>query len=144
MRLPVSERNAMSQNQTTTKVGNLVADPELRVIQPKSGSAPLSVANCRIAVKGADDAATSFYDLIVFGDMVEHVATSLHKGNRVVVYGRPQLRQWKGKDGEDRTSKEIVVEAIGPDLRWATAEVTKTKASPKLRVVPDEVDEENF
>ena len=131
----------MAQNEHTTKVGNLVADPELKVIEPKSGAGPLSVANCRIAVKGPDDAATSFYDLIVWGDMGEHVVTSLHKGDRVVVYGRPQVRQWTGKDGVARTSKEIIAEAVGPDLRWARAEVTKAKASPQLHVVPEREEE---
>ena len=111
-----------------TRVGNLVADPELRFTP--SGDA---VANFDLAVtpynfdtKQTEE--TVYYTVSVWRDMAEHVVESLHKGDRVIVVGKPSLRQWEGRDGEMHTNKEITAYNIGPDLRFAEATVRKTTA----------------
>jgi single-strand DNA-binding protein len=45
----------------------------------------------------------------------------------VIVFGRLEQRSFETQDGEKRTVVEVVADSIGPDLRWATAEVTKTE-----------------
>ena len=71
--------------------------------------------------------ATSFFDVVCWRDLAENVALSLTKGMRVVVTGRIEQRSWETDDGEHRSKVEIVAEEIGPSLRFATADVQRTR-----------------
>jgi single-strand DNA-binding protein len=47
---------------------------------------------------------------------------------RVFVAGKVVQRSWQDNDGNKRTVVEIQVTHVGPDLQFATAEVTKSTA----------------
>ncbi len=113
-----------------TVVGNLTSDPELRYTQ--NG---LAVANFTIAStpRTFDRQSNEFKDgealflrASVWRDFAEHVAGSLTKGSRVVATGRLKQRSYETKEGEKRTSIELEVDEIGPSLRYATAQVTRS------------------
>lgn len=113
----------------TTLVGNLTDDPELRFT---AGGA--AVANFTIAVtpKRFDKQAGAFKDeetifarCTAWSSLAENVAESLTKGTRVVAQVRIKSRSFETKAGEKRTVTEYDVEAIGPDLRYGSAKVTK-------------------
>lgn len=113
-----------------TVVGNLTADPELRYTQ--NG---LPVANFTIAStpRSFDRAANEWKDgealflrASVWREFAEHVASSLSKGSRVIAQGRLKQRSYETKEGEKRTSIELEIEEIGPSLRYATAQLTRT------------------
>ena len=113
-----------------TVVGNLTADPELRYTQ--NG---LAVANFTIAStpRNFDRASNEFKDgealflrASVWRDVAEHVAGSLSKGSRVIVSGRLKQRSYETREGEKRTTMELEVDEIGPSLRYATAQVTRS------------------
>lgn len=118
----------MAQGNNITVVGNLTRDPELRFTN--SG---MAVATCGMAVnhrrqkQGEWEEEVSFFDVTAFGDLGENVAESLNKGNRIIVSGRLQQRSWETQDGDKRSKVEIVADEIGPSLRWATADVTRTE-----------------
>lgn len=110
----------------TTLVGNLAADPELRVT-----SGGVSVARFRIGCtprKSRDgkweDGETSWYTVNVWRDLAEHCAESLKKGHQVVVYGALSVRQYE-KDGQTRTSTEVEAYAVGASLQFANVTVAK-------------------
>jgi single-strand DNA-binding protein len=65
----------------------------------------------------------------VWREFGEHVASSLTKGSRVIAQGRLRQRQYETQEGEKRTSMELEIDEIGPSLRYATAQVTKTVKS---------------
>lgn len=120
----------MAGETVITVVGNLTADPELRYTQ--NG---LAVANFTIAsTPRSFDKATNdwkdgdalFLRASVWREFAEHVAGSLSKGSRVIVTGRLKQRSYETKEGEKRTSFELEVDDIGPSLRYATAQVTRT------------------
>ena len=75
-------------------------------------------------VTGPVERVTEFYELAIFNVLGENAAECLAKGTRVVVVGNAEMEKWTGDDGKERTTKRILVNAIGPDLRWATAAVT--------------------
>jgi single-strand DNA-binding protein len=117
-----------------TAAGNLTADPELRF----TGTGK-PVSGLRIAVtprrfdrdtNSYTDGTTTFVDGQVWGEQAEHLAESLHKGDRVLVIGRWVTRVFtptKGpNEGVELRRLEVVVDEIGPSLAWATAVVTKT------------------
>jgi single-strand DNA-binding protein len=117
---------------SVTLVGNVTDDPELRFTP--SGAA---VANFTVAVnrrfKGQsgqwEDKLDGFFRCNCWREMAENVAESLQKGTRVVVTGRLQQRNWEDNDGNKRRDFEIQVDEVGPSLRWATAQVTKSNRS---------------
>lgn len=72
------------------------------------------------------DGETQGYDVEAYGDMAENVVTSLPQGTRVTVRGRVrQIGTYPKKDGTVVPKVVVVADAIGPDLRWATAQATK-------------------
>lgn len=122
----------MANETIITVVGNLTADPELRYTQ--SG---LAVANFTIAStpRTYDRAANEWKDgealflrASVWREFAEHVASTLTKGSRVIAQGRLKQRSYETKEGEKRTSIELEIDEIGPSLRYATAQVTRTSS----------------
>lgn len=111
---------------TTTLVGTLGKDPELRYTTGGRGVASFSMAVNRSYKKNDEWVQeTSWFNVVAWGDLGEHVAESLVKGNRVIVFGRLEQRSYETRDGEKRYVVELIADAIGPDLKWATAEVTR-------------------
>ena len=111
----------MPENMTVL-VGNLAADPELRYT-PKG----VPVAQIRLAVNervrtatGWENGDTSFFNVLVWRDLAEHVAESLHKGDRTIVAGRWRTRSYDTPQGEKRTVTELHADEVGPSLRWVT------------------------
>ena len=116
-----------------TVVGNLTADPELRYTQ--SG---LAVVNVTIAqtprtfdknTNAMKDGNAVFMRASAWREFAEHIAGSLTKGMRVIALGQLVQRSYETKEGEKRTSMELQIDSIGPDLRWATASVTRAAAN---------------
>jgi single-strand DNA-binding protein len=114
---------------TTTIVGNLTDDPELKFTQ---GGAP--VANFTVAVtprvKNGDgwrDGETSFLRCVAWRGLAEHLADSLTKGDRVLVQGRLVQRSWETDTGDKRSVVEVQVDELGPSLKWAIAKPERTR-----------------
>ena len=111
---------------STTLVGNLTRDPELRFAA--SGVAVLGLGLAVNSKKKEGDEyvdKVSFFNATAFGTLAENAAASLQKGTRVIVTGELEQREYETKEGEKRNVVELKLSAIGPDLRWASAEVTK-------------------
>lgn len=70
-----------------------------------------------------------FFDVTAFGDIADHVASSLSKGSRAVVTGRLEQSKWENEEGEKRSRVAVIADDVAPSLRWATASVTKTKSN---------------
>ena len=107
-------------------VGNLTGDPELRFTQ--SGTAMVSgsiASNRRYQVNGEWQEQTSFFNFTAWRELAENIASTMSKCMRVVATGRMEQKDWTDKDGNKRTSYDLVLDEIGPSLRWATAVVTK-------------------
>jgi single-strand DNA-binding protein len=115
---------------TTTITGNLTRDPEVRYTRDGQASTLLGVAvNRRWQDRTTKEweESTSFFDVVCWRDLAEHVALSLTRGMRVMVTGRMEQRTWENEEGERRAKVEIVADEIGPSLLFATAEVQRTE-----------------
>jgi single-strand DNA-binding protein len=113
----------------TTKTGNLTEAPEIG--QSKSGT---TFARFRIAVElplvegdWRGEKETTYYSVVCFGSTAEHVCESLQKGDRVIVTGRGELDTWTGKDGQERTTKKIVADAVGAELRFSSLSIARER-----------------
>lgn len=56
----------------------------------------------------------------VWRAMAENVANSINKGDNVVASGKLSSREYKDKQGADRTAIDLDVQEIGPSLRFRT------------------------
>lgn len=113
-----------------TVVGNLTADPELRYTQNGVPVASFSIASTQRTFDRATndwkDTEPVYLRATCWRDLAEHVAGSLTKGARVIATGRLKQDSYTDRDGNKRTSIELDVEEVGPSLRFATAQVTRT------------------
>jgi len=115
---------------STTIVGNLTRDPEIRYTRDGQATTSLSVAvNRRWQDRTTKEweESTSFFDVVCWRDLAENVALSLTKGARVVVTGRLEQRSWESDEGEKRSKVEIVADEIGASLRFATVDIHKVQ-----------------
>ena len=127
----------MANDTTLTVVGNLTADPELRYTQNGLPVANFTIASTpKVFDKQSNewkDGDALFLRASVWRDFAEHVAGSLTKGSRVVATGRLKQRSYQDKDGATKTSYELDIDEIGPSLRYATAQVTRTGSGTGAR-----------
>jgi single-strand DNA-binding protein len=92
-------------------IGNLGADPEVKYMP--SGEA---VANLNLATSeswkdkntGEQVERTEWHRVVMFRRLAEIAGEYLKKGSKVYIEGRLQTRKWKGQDGQDRYTTEIV------------------------------------
>ena len=96
-----------------TLMGRLTRDPELRYTQSNT-----PVASFRIAVdrdyqpRDGGERQTDFIDCVAWRSTAEFVSKYFHKGSMAVVSGRLQMRDWTDRDGNKRTSAEVVVDNV--------------------------------
>ncbi len=113
-----------------TVVGNLTADPELRYTQTGLAVANFTIASTPRSFDKATnewkDGEALFLRASVWREFAEHVAGSMSKGSRVIATGRLKQSSYQTKEGEKRTSFELEIDDIGPSLKYATAQVTRT------------------
>ena len=93
-----------------TIMGRLVRDPELR----RTGSG-VAVASFRVAVdrdfvsREGGERKADFIDCVAWRQTGEFISKYFAKGRMIVVDGRLEMRDWTDKDGNKRTSAEVVV-----------------------------------
>lgn len=95
-------------------LGHLGHDPELR-----STAGGLPVANFSVATnsfrKGADgktEKLTDWHRIVAFGQLADVARNYLTKGRQVYVEGRIQTRNWDDKQGQRRSTTEVVANRI--------------------------------
>lgn len=103
-------------------VGNMTGPVDVRYTKSGKAVGTVSVAVKR---KRGDVEETDFHRVTLWQELAENAA-QLVKGTRVIVVGRLSSRPWETDEGEKRTAWEITADSFGPDLRWATVEVTRT------------------
>ena len=120
----------MAGDTVITIIGNLTADPEMRFTPSGAAVASFTIASTpRIFDRQTNewkDAETLFMRCSIWREAAENVAESLAKGMRVIAQGRLQQRSYTTREGEQRTVVEMQVDEIGPSLRRAKAQVTRT------------------
>lgn len=112
----------------TVLVGNIGGEPEMRFTPSGHAVIKFSVAITPRVKNAAGewvDGEATWYNCTAWRDLAEHCVETLTKGMRVIVKGRLSLRKYETKDGVKGSSLDLEVDAIGPELRYATAVVTK-------------------
>jgi single-strand DNA-binding protein len=110
-----------------TIAGNLTRDPEVRFGQGGQAVTSFSVASTPRSwnreTKEYVDGETIFTNCVIFGKPAENLGASLRKGSRVIATGSFKSRTYQAKDGETKTSTELVVDEMGASLLFSAVEV---------------------
>ncbi len=126
--------------------GNLVTD--VRLGNTKGDGTP--VASFRLAHTSRRfnrehqawvDDESDYYTVTCWRQMAENIASSLHKGDPVVVFGRQRVRDWQREDRRGTTA-EIEAQAVGHDLsRGISSFVRKRRGQAAPSEVGDLADQ---
>lgn len=122
----------MSNSVTITVAGNLTDEPELRFAPSGTPVCKFTVAFNSRRLDGDEwkDGEPSFYNCTAFNQLAENIAETLHKGYRVMVVGTWSQRHWVDeKTQEKRSTWQLLVDEVGPSLKFATAAVRKATRS---------------
>lgn len=96
-----------------TIMGRLTRDPELRMTQSQTQVASFTLAVDRdFGGRDGAEKQADFIDCVAWRQTAEFVSKYFSKGRMAVVSGRLQSRKWETREGEKRTSWEVVVDNI--------------------------------
>lgn len=93
-------------------MGRLVADPELRHTQSDLAVTSFRVAVDRSYQKAGAERQTDFIDVVAWRHTAEFVCRYFQKGSMIAVQGSIQTRNYEDKNGNKRTSVEIVASEV--------------------------------
>lgn len=94
-------------------IGNLTRDPELRYTPQGTAVCTFGLATNRYwqpAGGGDKQEEAEFHRIVSWQKLAELCAQLLFKGRKVFVEGRLQTRTWTSKDGQERTTTEVVID----------------------------------
>jgi single-strand DNA-binding protein len=113
---------------TMTGVGRLIEDPELRYTSSAVAMCKVRIAfNSRRKNEAGEwiDGDKFYANGTVWEEEAQNVAESLRKGDLVTVTGRLKTESWTDREGSKRTSTALMIDSIGPSMKYATVKVNK-------------------
>lgn len=101
---------------TIQLIGRLGSDITIRTTN--SG---LSVTSFSLALPGKKNGEdiTTWIKCTAFGELADNLADAASKGDRLIVSGRLQANSWTDKEGNERSSNDLILEDAGLALRWS-------------------------
>ena len=91
-------------------LGRMTKDAEVRYTSTGKVVASFSLAVDRPYTGEDGKHEADFIDCVIWGKSAETLGNSVHKGQRVLVEGRLQIRQYTDKNGNKRTAAEVVAD----------------------------------
>lgn len=95
-------------------IGHLGADPELAYTQGGEPVAHFNVATNEVWVDrdGKRQERAEWHRIVVWGKMALSCKEYLCKGRQVFVEGRLRTRQWEDRQGQRRTTTEVIAQNV--------------------------------
>ena len=117
-----------------TLLGHAGRDPEIRDLKKGGKAAVFTLATTEKWTdrEGRPGEATEWHRVVVYGPAAQAVGQMLKKGGAVLVEGRIATRDYRDREGNDRTVTEIVVS--GPQ---GTVNILPTRGQPPERRTDD-------
>lgn len=92
-------------------IGRLTRDPEVNSSKSGQVYARFTLAVDRRVKKGQEKEA-DFPRCVAFGRTAEVIGDYAHKGTKLAIEGRMQTDSWTDKDGNKRSSVQVIVNAM--------------------------------
>lgn len=93
-------------------MGRLTRDPELKYTQGNLPVVQFTVAVDRNRTAQGQEKQTDFINVVAWRRQAEFVSQWFTKGMMIIVEGSIQSRRWQDKNGNNRTSIEVVADEI--------------------------------
>ena len=95
-------------------IGHLGKDPEIRYAQSGTAVTNFSLATNEVwnNQEGQRQEKTEWHRVVAFGKLAEICGQYLTKGKQVYVEGKLQTRTWDDRDGNKRSTTEIVASNV--------------------------------
>lgn len=93
-------------------MGRLTADPEMRQTQSGISVARFSIAVDRRFQRQGEQKQTDFINCVAWRQQADFVCRYFSKGKMIAIVGSLQQNNWKDKDGNNRTTYEVITEEI--------------------------------
>ena len=114
-------------------IGRLARDPELRHTQSGASVANFSLATNRTYTTSGGEKRedVNFFRCIAWGKFGEVMVEYCKKGRRIGIEGRLQQRSWDDKDGNKRSTVEVVVD----NFQFLDSKMTEDKGDDDISEV---------
>ena len=111
-------------------VGNLTRDPELKFTNEGVAICELGLAVNRKwkDKEGVETENVDFFNISCWNSMAENCASSLKKGDRVLISGHMNLRSWENKEGKKFNIINITADIIAASLEFSKIVYDKEEA----------------
>lgn len=93
-------------------MGRLTRDPELRYTQSNLPVIQFTIAVERNRAAQGQERQTDFINIVAWRKTAEFVSQWFTKGMMIIVTGSIQSRNWQDKNGNNRTSIEVVADEV--------------------------------
>ncbi|MCL2157779.1 MAG: single-stranded DNA-binding protein [Oscillospiraceae bacterium] len=113
-------------------IGNMVADPELKTTPTGVNVCSFRIAVGRRFVKANEPQQTDFLDVVAWRTQAEFVTKYFSKGKPILVCGSIQSRNWQDKEGNKRTTVEIIADEISFVERKSVSDGMSDSASSDM------------
>ena len=124
-------------------IGHLGRDPEMRYTPSGRSVTTFSVAVSRSwkSANGEHRSETEWFKIVAWGKLAEICKEYLNKGQQVYIEGRLQTRRWEDKEGQQRTSVEVVAN----EMTMLSERRDKSQNNDNsIEDAPPEMDEDEF
>jgi single-strand DNA-binding protein len=127
-----------------TLIGRLGKDPDFTVTTDGTPIAKFSLAVNRYSrVKGERKEETDWYNIVAWRQLAEICEKYLHKGSKVFIEGRLELRKYTANDGSQRISVDVIasdMEMLDPKEPGTSGNYAASSSSPRSSTPPDDYD----
>lgn len=93
-------------------MGRLVADPELRTTTQGNSVCSFRIACDRSYVQQGQERHADFIDVVAWRQQADFVSKYFQRGSLIAIEGSLQTRNYKDKQGNNRTAVEVVANNI--------------------------------
>lgn len=100
----------------------MVADPELKTTQDSVSVCSFRIAVGRKFIKAGSQPQTDFIDIVAWRSTAEFVVKYFSKGKPILVCGAIQSRNWQDKEGNKRTTIEVIADEVAFVERKSTSD----------------------
>lgn len=129
-------------------IGNVGTDPEMRFTPSGNPVTSFRVATSRTYTtsEGERRQETEWFTVVAWRKLAESCNQFLTKGQRVYVEGNLRTRNWEGRDGQKRTSVEVIANRVLFLDRQAMAALPSEEipAEPTAEPTEEEVEPEDL
>lgn len=127
-------------------IGHLGRDPEMRYTPSGRPVTTFSMAVSRTWNSGDGErhSETEWFNIVAWGNLAEICKQYLNKGQQVYIEGRLQTRHWEDKEGQKRTSVEVVANEMMMLGDRRNRNETEESVSKENNSADSESDEDEF